>query len=201
MSARQSPPCNSGGAWGQLQWPKKPDRCLIRCARMCRSCWGGVFAKAGDCLTTMSFFLQPFISLSWALIFMSGLLKFIFVLHFIFVLDLVLILLIYIYIFFNASWSLFFSISSLSSFNLICFLYPIWFLFFWLLFFYSLHFFIFFILSFRILIHFFQILVLIVFFTLLLSFSSFICFSQFNPWLVYFNYFLCKIWSSLFFYF
>jgi len=90
------------------------------------------------------FFLLPFISLLWTLVFMSGLSKF--------------SCAFYLYLFwvwsstpwnfycfdFNASWTLFFSISSLSAFNLIYFLYLIWSLFFWLLFFLSFAFILFF---------------------------------------------------------
>jgi len=100
------------------------------------------------------------------------------VLHFVFVLSLVLILLISICFDFNASWSLlFFSISSLSAFNLIFFClqsgphsFDSWF-FILCIYFY------FFILYFRILIHFFQILSSFFFITLFLPFSSFILFS------------------------
>ena len=85
------------------------------------------------------------------LVFVPGLEKFSFVLHFVFVLGLVLIPFISICFDFNASWSFFFLISSLFAFNLICFLFTIWFSFYWLMFFHHLQFFI---LSFRTLIQF-----------------------------------------------
>jgi hypothetical protein len=51
----------------------------------------------------MGFFVLPFVSLSWVLIFVSGLEKFSYVLHFFLVLGLVLILLISICFDFNVS--------------------------------------------------------------------------------------------------
>jgi transglutaminase-like putative cysteine protease len=38
-----------------------------------RGNWGGAFAKASGDSVTMNFFLLPFVSLSWALVFVPGL--------------------------------------------------------------------------------------------------------------------------------
>jgi hypothetical protein len=51
---------------------KKPDSHLIQCPRLWHSSWGDVFGKVGNGSMELNIFLLPFISLSWALVFVSG---------------------------------------------------------------------------------------------------------------------------------
>jgi hypothetical protein len=119
----QSPSYYFGGLCGQLRWQKK----MIVVSSNVQECDTAVGVACSTRQVTVpqrwGFFSCPsFLSLGhW---FSCQALKNLVVLHFVFVLGLVLILLISIWFDFNVSWSLlFFSISSLSAFNLIFFVY------------------------------------------------------------------------------
>jgi hypothetical protein len=71
---------------------KKPDSRLIQCPRLWHSSWGDVFGKVGNGSMELNIFLLRFISIFWALVFVSGSQKFNCVLHFVFIMGLVLIL-------------------------------------------------------------------------------------------------------------
>jgi len=123
VSARQSPPYYFQRHMWTIMVAKKTDCRLIRYTRVWRSCWGDAFTYEDSGPTMMGFFSLALHFSHLGLGFRARPINILFCPSFCIILGLILILFIFICFNFNASWSLFFSISVFSAFNLIFFLY------------------------------------------------------------------------------